>query len=175
MMQAIDKTPEYKGIQLDYNGHTEYTPYHGKSFVFLRDPTAHSLSIFTYIKTHRWHHQHDLVKDITFSQYLERVIDHESTNARDKSFVSFFGPNLEAAKTILTDITFIGFTEQFEADLQRFLAFLGVQWKPTGKKQNAAKGCFTHTESDLAFIRKCRADDYELIEYAKSLNTVSRC
>lgn len=169
------------GIQLHNNGHAAYRPYTCPSFVFLRDPIEHAVSLFTYLKTHRHPRAKATLKvqGMTFAQWIRRP------GVRPGSFTCFLSGNkshsreeeLELALKAIKDITFIGFTKHLGRDMNIILkdiARVPVRWDGTRHNANVAAKKPRLSKADKDLIKKLRAEDYVLIRHVKALRARSQ-
>ena len=152
-----------KPIRFSNNGHTRWASKNCPTLIFLRDPAVHVCSLYTYIRSHGAHKGSKFAKERTFSEWLR---DIQETWPSLGSFVKFFDPqdgSLEKAIERAELTSFIGFTERFNEDMNTMLKHFELGVKYDNKKHNFSGKRVVPSKSDLAIIRKVRADDYELI------------
>ena len=131
------------------------------TITWLRDPVAHSVSTYTYIKSHGGEKKFRGFKNgMTFSEWIRQ-------KASPGSYVKFFAPGdgkLETAIRNMETIDFIGFTENFNNDMNRLTKTFGVHnLKYNNLKINSSTGSFKPSKADVEFLRERRKDDYLLV------------
>ena len=147
-------------IWLSNNGHTPWAPKDCPTFTFLRDPVIHVCSTYSYIRSHKAHRGSKFAQERTLSQWIREV-------PSIGSFVRFFDrPNgsLEEAIKRAEKTSIIGFTDRYNEDMNALMDFLNAGVKYNNKKHNFSGKRAVPTKSDIEFIKKARADDYELID-----------
>jgi hypothetical protein len=159
LFEHIYKVSKARGnpIVLSNNGHTHFAPKNCPTLTFVRDPVAHTISIYIYIITHKAHKGHDFAQKRTFSQWIRDV---KSIG----SYVGFFSKHgLEAAVENLSSVDFIGFTERYTQDVNAMLKHFKIPFKYDGRKHNASHRQVIPSKNDLEYIKKVRAGDYDLL------------
>jgi len=164
------------GIQMPNNGHTPYQDYNIPSFIFLRNPAMHSFSSYHYIREHKTHKLHNEMLRKSFTQILRegQPLDR---------FCGFLGrgaktpkERLERAKRNIDKITFVGFTERFDEDMNIFLRdILGVPLRynrAVVNSSNVYKKKLRPSPTDIKLLKELRADDYELVRYVMKKRNV---
>jgi hypothetical protein len=137
------------------------------TITWLRDPVNHSISLYTYIKTHGGEKKFRGFKDgASFSEWIRRP-------GSPGNYVKFFAPGdgkLETAIRNLETVDFIGFTETFNSDMDRLMRFLELDIKYNKKKINSSSGSFKPSKKDIKHLKERRVEDYILVnEFRKRL------
>lgn len=133
-------------------------------FTFLRDPVAHSVSIYKYHRTHSaMGEAYTLAANNTFSDWLRKT-------PSVGGFWQQLGRNPEAALTNLRSMAFVGLTEQLTEHVNEMLKQFGVGQTYDGRIVNAVTSVQVRpTPDDIDFIKKVRADDYPLVAEVKKI------
>jgi len=148
-----------KFIVLGNNGHTPWKAKDVPTFTFLRDPVIHVCSTYTYIRSHGAHKGSKFARERTLSQWLRDV---KSIG----SFVKFFDRptgSLEIAIEHAAVTDFIGFTDRFNDDMTEMLKTFKLGVKYNNQRHNFSGRRAEPSKEDIKFIRKVRAEDYELL------------
>lgn len=131
------------------------------SIVTLRDPVAHTVSLYNYIKIDAGNPFHKFAKENEFSEWL-KIRGEEISNYYCK-FFSRIGHNfykLDPAET-LSKIDIVIQTEKIHQTMPGILLDYGVAYKPTHVNRTRKAEL---SEEDIKLVRELRKEDYALLE-----------
>jgi hypothetical protein len=131
------------------------------TITWLRDPVSHSISTYTYIKSHGGAKKfRGFRPGMTFSEWIR-------AKGSPGNYVKFFAPGdgkLETAIRNMETINFIGFTDNFNNDMNRLMKVFGLSHiKYNNAKINSSSGKFKPSEIDIKYLKERRAIDYALV------------
>lgn len=132
----------------------------------MRDPIAHAVSLYDYIRNTPRHGEHRHAKSC--GSFAKWATTKGSTVG---NFVKFFSPkvNLDDAINNLSKIGFIGLTHRLEQDVNAALVQFGIKARVRVPKVNGAVQRTMLSPKDIAIIKELRPLDFKLYRWVLRL------
>lgn len=136
------------------------------TITWLRDPVDHTASLYTYIKSHGGHQKFKgFPEGVTFSEWIR-------LEGSPGNYVKFFAPGdgkLETAITNLQTANFVGFTENFNDDMNVLMEVFNIKLKYNNQKVNSSGQRYQPSKDDIIYLKQRRELDYALVnEFRKA-------
>ena len=143
---------------LNYFGKEKYSEFF--SFTFSRNPFSQQVSYFHYMKEQKNHFQHEIIKDMTFDEYIRWRCKND-VQLQKQFVVDGTGKNI---------VNFIGKLENIESDLKDVAKSLNIEYTLEHlNKTNHRDYREYYSSYSEELIREHYRDDFEFFKYSKNI------
>lgn len=159
--KALQKHPLVKLVS---DGHERWHKRKGLTVAFLRDPAAHMVSMYDYIR-HRNHAERDHAQKCgSFAAWAK------AQGSSIGNFIKFFSQSVTLDEAIenLQRVSFVGFTDRLQNDFNLALKTFGINCVITVPRANETPDPQKTklTAKDIKLAHKLRSEDYKLYQWA---------